>query len=168
MKLPPLPKWNKATDDIDANDLFALAQAQERSLLPPALTFPRTGQVWEAVRECEIGYVTSFNFDALKLGWVPGRRGPEQLVPPAYCGRARLLGGERVRVVWAEDPKPLTIWFQPVRYHELHEQIVPAETRAAPQYFGYRLTLPTAPTSRWLHPASEYFTEVFRRIEDVV
>jgi hypothetical protein len=54
-----------------------------------------------------------------------------------------------------------------LRYHELHESIVPAEVRNEPLYSHYRLILPTAPTARWLHQESEYFTEAFRPIEDV-
>src|SRR5437867_12050638 len=54
MKLPPPPKWNTKTDDIDSLDFLRHAQDQERSLLPPHTVFPRTGQIWEAVSGCEV------------------------------------------------------------------------------------------------------------------
>src|SRR5687767_12212667 len=53
IKLPPVPKWNKAVDDIDRADFARQSSAFERSLLPRDVVFPRTGQIWEAVRDCE-------------------------------------------------------------------------------------------------------------------
>ena len=167
MKLPPLPKWNQATDDIDTTDLFSLAQEYERSLLPSGITFPRTGQIWQAVRDCDVHFVASFTSDALQeSGWLPGRT-PPPVAPATPFGQTRLSCGERVRIVYADSPKPLAVWFQPLRYHELHERIVPAEVRSMPHYSHYRLALRTAPTSHWLHDESEVFTEAFRVIEDV-
>jgi len=168
MRLPPLPKWNKTTDDIDTSHLFALAQGHEQSLLPSGITFPRTGQIWEAVRDCEVHFVASFTSEALaESRWLPGRPPSQSIAPATPFGQARLSRSERVRVVFADDPKPLVVWFQPLRYHELHTHIVPVEVRSAPHYSHYRLALRTAPTSRWLHHESEFFTEAFRLIEDV-
>ena len=166
MKLPPLPKWNKATDDIDTGEFFARAQDYERSFLPSGIAFPRTGQIWEAMRDCQVNFVASFSSALLlKPAW-PGCHPPESAAPIPF-GQSRLAQGERVRVEFAEDSKPLAVWFQPLRYDELHESIVPAEVRNAPGYLQYRLILRTAPTLRWLHEASDYFTEAFRLIEDV-
>ena len=169
MKLPPVPKWNPVTDDIDTSHVFALAQEQQKALLPSGITFPRTGQTWEAVRDCEVHFVISFTSDALReLTWLPGRRESESgAPPPPTFGAARLSQGERVCVVFADADKPLTVWFQPLRYHELHESIIPAHVRSAPHYSHYRLTLLTAPTSRWLQNESVYFTEAFRLVENV-
>src|SRR5258705_12139953 len=124
MKLPPLPKWNKATDDIDTSELFARAQDYERSFLPSGITFPRTGQIWEALRECPVNFVASFS-SPLNPVW-PGNHPPDSAAPIPF-GQFRLAQGERVRVVFAEDSKPLVVWFQPQRYDELHDCIVPAE-----------------------------------------
>src|SRR5437867_675271 len=54
MLLPPIPKWKKLTDDIDYADFARRSQDFERSLLPRKVVFPRAGQIWEAVRECEV------------------------------------------------------------------------------------------------------------------
>src|SRR5438876_7930675 len=80
IKLPPLPKWNKLTDDIDSADFALRAQDYERSLLPPDLVFPRQGQIWEAVRDCEVNFIA---------------RTTNPLLPG---GRARIQQGERVRI----------------------------------------------------------------------
>src|SRR5579863_3640554 len=54
VKLPPLPQWNKLTDDIDWAESRLRSQDFERSLLPRDLIFPRSGQVWEAVSDCRV------------------------------------------------------------------------------------------------------------------
>src|SRR5437773_2096113 len=38
--LPPIPKWDKATDDFDHADFMRRSVDFERSLLPPKLVFP--------------------------------------------------------------------------------------------------------------------------------
>src|SRR2546425_570391 len=166
MKLPPPPKWNTATDDIDttewASNLFRRVQDRERSLLPSGIIFPHTGQIWEAVRDCEVYFIASFRRGSAfeELRWVPGQRRPDSPTPPA-CGRARLSRGEKVRVLSTDDPKPLVVWFHPLRYHKLQESIVPAEVRNARGYSHYRLTLRTAHLACCLQHETEYFTEAF-------
>ena len=164
MKLPPIPKWNSATDDIDANDLFARSQEYEKSLLPPDLTFPRAGQIWETIRDCQVQFMTLFQPPSPRdFGWISGQS--HNIVAP--FGQARLTQGERVQIEFTNETKPLVIWFRPLRYDELQEGIVPAEIRSMPLYCQYRLSLPTAPTSPWLRPGSEFFLTAFRLIEDV-
>src|SRR5262245_40680915 len=54
--LPPVPKWKRATDDIDTNDYAVLCHDYERALLPRDIRFPRPGQVWEATHDCEVPF----------------------------------------------------------------------------------------------------------------
>jgi hypothetical protein len=175
MRLPPIPKWNPATDDIDTSDLLRHAQDQfrqsqdrERSLLPSDIIFPRTGQIWEAVRDCEVHFFALFKpgLPFGELRWVPGERQPESTAPLPF-GTARLSQGEGVRVVFVDEPKPLTVWFQPLRYDELHTSIVPDDVRSAPRYSHYMLSLRTAHTACCSPDEPAYFTEAFRLIEDV-
>ena len=68
---------------------------------------------------------------------------------PAYAGRgkARLPHGERLRIVGLDDKeKPLHVALQPLRYMELHAQIVPEDVRRVPGYEGYELSLKMAKT----------------------
>ena len=148
MRLPPVPKWNRTTDDIDSKDVLRCARDYERSLLPPDLVFPRKGQIWEAVCDCEVRYIA----------WIP------KSFPSS--GVARLQRGERIRVLELDEPKPVYITFQPVRYHELHESIVPRETRLRPGYFRYVLSLRLAYTVCCLREETQFFCDLFRLVED--
>jgi len=141
MRLPPLPKWNRTTDDIDSNDFFRRSQDYERSLMPPDIVFPRAGQVWETVRDCEVQV----------LNWMIETKAP------MLWTNARLRQGERVRILQLDDPKPLSVRFKPVG--ELHERI-------APHSSGYELRIRMARTVPGLGEGTGYFNELFRLVED--
>jgi len=147
MILPPPPKWDRATDGLE--DACQWAWAYERSLLPPDILFPRTGQIWEVVRDCDVHFIA----------WIP-----KTILPG---GTARLQQGERVRIVTLDDPKPIQVRFQPVRYHELHESIVPADIRSQPGYLHYVLCLRIARTICCSRGEPGFFHELFRLVEDV-
>ena len=149
MVLPPLPRWSKTTDDVDTADFLRRSQDYERSLLPRNVNFPRTGQIWEAVRDCEVYF----------MAWVP------KAIPPG--GRARLQRGERVRILPLDDPRPMQVTFQPVRYHELRECIVPRDIRDRTGDQYYVLSLKTARTACCLQHEPGFFHELFRLVEDV-
>jgi len=91
--LPPIPKWNKATDDIDRLDYHRRSEDFERSFLPRNLVFPCEGQVWAAVRDCE----------------VHGRMLRQQRM--VSWDKVKLRKGERVRILPLDHPKPLHVNF---------------------------------------------------------
>ena len=151
MSTPAPSDWNKTVDDLLAEvsqgkrrqlstqeDEFQWAIDYERSLLPSTTVFPRGGQVWEAVCDCEVRF----------LGFLNGR------VPTS--GMARLPHGERVRIFSDDFPKAIHWTFRPLRYDELHESIVPEVIRSAPGYQGYLLDVRVG-----------RFNENFRLVEDV-
>src|SRR5262245_49027552 len=105
MILPPLPKWSKVTDDIDGADFLRRSLDYERSLLPPNLNFPRSGQIWEAVRDCEVPVLGCVIAPKAPMSWP----------------KAELRKGERVRILELDHPKPLQIRFQPLRWQGLQE-----------------------------------------------
>ena len=80
---------------------------------------------------------------------------------PVIWPKARLQRGEKVRILELDGPKPLTVFFAPVRYAELQESI-------APQSLDYRLSLRTARTFTSLCPLDESacFSDLFRLVED--
>jgi hypothetical protein len=149
IRLPPIPKWNKSTDDIDSKDFVQRSEDYERSLLPPDINFPRAGQIWESVSDCEVNF----------SGWTPTN-------PIFPGGMARLRQGERVRILTLDDPKPIWVSFQPVRYHALQESIVPLDIRNRPGYQRYALSLRTAYTVCCSREEKGYFHELFRLVED--
>ncbi len=147
MKLPPPPKWDRGIDGPE--DAWKWAADYERSLLPGDIIFPHAGQIWEAVRDCEVNFIALI---------------PKTILPG---GRTRLEERERVRIL-TDDPKPIHVTFQPVRYHELHPSIVPQDIRNRPGYLYYWLSLRIARTPSCLHEEPGFFHEIFRLVEDVV
>ena len=85
------PTWSKAVDGLENS--FEWALSIERSWLPSGLAFPREGQVWEAVHDCEIPIL------------------PLVLIQPLKFHSAQIKAGERVRVVHVDGPKPLYVSF---------------------------------------------------------
>jgi hypothetical protein len=148
MKLiPPPPKWDRTVDGLAGSSTWV--SEFERSFLPPDIVFPRVGQIWETVRDCEVTFIAFI---------------PKTILP---CGRARLQQGERVRIL-TEEPKPTRITFQPVRYQELHSVIVPEEIRERPGYSYYWLSLRIARTPCCLlHEEPGFFHELFHLVPDV-
>ena len=57
--LPPLT-WNKTTDGPNEVDLILWSENYHRSLLPPETVFPCEGQIWGAIRDCDVGFEASF------------------------------------------------------------------------------------------------------------
>ena len=160
----PNPKWNKTTDDLDSDDFLLnfvrWAEDHERSGMPQSIIFPRTNQIWETLCDCEVNFNAFFTGPAFEPIWLPGRRHVE-LTKPLPFGRTRLLRGERVRIESADDPKPVVIWFKPLRYQVLQESIVPEGVRKMPHYSHYTLSLRLARASCCLQEEPTYFTEVF-------
>ena len=128
--LPPIPKWSQAVDDIDGLDYRERSQDFERSLLPNSLVFPRDGEVWEVVRNCEVcGHRVLGNRMALT--------------------KVRLRKGERVRILPLGHPKPLQVMFRRLRPDEASYDLsvrmartVPGQGAQEPAYFNelFRLT----------------------------
>lgn len=106
---------------------------------PPA-PFPRKGQIWEVIDGCDTQIEYLFT------------------APIALSGSGSLTAGERVCVMTEPaNPQPPEVSFQPVRYAELHDHLVPPDIRNTPRYKQYVLSVKT-----------EYFYEHFRLIEDGV
>ena len=115
------------------------ARDYEKSLLPADAIFPKEGQVWEAVSECEVDFEVFF--------CAPGG-GP--------AGTFRLAGGERVRIGSLTNTEGLFVHFVPLRYEQLQDVIVAPQVRANPRYSDYALGAKTG-----------YFNAHFRLVEDL-
>ncbi len=139
-------------------DVVRRARDFERSFLPRGIVFPREGQIWEAVRDCQVGFLAWFTKAALvqELATPPPKG-------PLSCGPARLNRGERVRILSVDDPRPLTVSFVPVRYAELQDVLVPEHVRTRLGYSHYQLTATTARTFG-IEKTADYFTDCFRLV----
>ena len=107
-----------------------LAKAYQRRRLPPDIRFPKTGEIYEAIDNLTVEYVTAY------------------LAPFTGGGRAALPRGERVRVRELSCPEPLGVYCDPLNYDALHDRIVSAEERAHEQYDGYYLSIDTMNLNR--------------------
>jgi hypothetical protein len=136
------PKWNRAVDGLEDAGNWALDL--EWSRIRTDAVLPIEGQIWEAVRDCEVPLrasisrapISAINFAGLSPAGINLLLG---------SATARLCSGERVRIV-ESGPKPVTVRFVPVRYEQLHDSLVPLQLRHAPGYSGYTLQLKLART----------------------
>lgn len=149
MSKPAPPGWNKTIADlfkevqrgerlVIGGDEGDWAREYERSLLPTGTVFPRDGQIWEALADCDVTVMTIF------------------ATPGSGSEHATLSRGERVRISGGTGPQPLSVSFLPVRYDALHESLVSRATRRTPRYGGCSLSVKTV-----------YFNDHFRLFEDV-
>src|SRR5437016_2698410 len=111
MKIPLAPRWNMAVDGLEE------AVEWMKSLQPANTVFPRVGQLWEALQDCEMFSMARFEGQ------------------PSKAQMSRLARGEKVRVVGILDPSHLR--FVPLRYDELHNVMVPMDIRATLGYTAY-------------------------------
>jgi hypothetical protein len=158
------PKWDRAVDGLESAGNWVMEF--ERSWLPSNIVFPRAGQIWEAVCDCEVPFRASIDFHPAfnKAFVVPAD--PMSFMKLAF-GVAKLRTGEKIRVLDADGPRPVQVHFVPVRYQELHEDIVPEATRNYPGYSGYVLHLKTAKTVVEFNTDRQtYFTEAFQLVKD--
>src|ERR1051326_5516482 len=132
--LPEL-KWDKALDSIDFGGLGQWMADYERSLLPANTVFPRDGQIWETIRDCEVPFRALVSWPQPPFSKVMLSNGV--IVPqwwtkdaPAFlpCGVGRLEKSERVRVKTEPEfpgfagPKSIRAILMPLRYDELQDR----------------------------------------------
>lgn len=171
---PPL-QWDQATDGPDSVASSRWLQEFERSQLPPDTVFPEPGQVWQARRDCVVGVVAIMelkdshpakNID-LKDGEIIAFFATEGLFPPVPFGPARLVKGEKVRIIERTDftesscPRPLLVNFRSLRHKAMEKEIVSQKIRAIPEYQDYALQIATA------RPRT-YLNVDFELVEDLV
>jgi hypothetical protein len=145
--LPPVPKWNPKTDDMDGADFLQQCQDFERTFLPREVVFPRAGQIWEAVRDCQVHVHLCQPIVDLK-----------QLM---MWQDARLRRGERVRILPSDHPKPLSVNFARARDGAIEQTASKAEV----DQVLWLKTAHTFPVPASGKPAG-YFTELFRLVQE--
>jgi O-acetyl-ADP-ribose deacetylase (regulator of RNase III) len=108
-------------------DSKALANAKKLSmaLMPKGLFYPTGGEVFEALADTEINYMTHF------------------MAPYTGGAKAILLKGERVIVSKPNRGKPISYYCDAINFIEVEKRIVPSLDRDEPAYNGYSLSIGT-------------------------
>jgi hypothetical protein len=140
-KIPPAPPgWNKTLSDLIAESKpgqhigppeTEWARDYERSLLPPDVRFPRKGDIYEALEDMEIKYLTR---------WA---------APFTGGGKAILKNGERIKVT--NDPvelRPIGVYLEALDYPTLEERMVPSAERNSEKYRGFYFAVKTLDLNR--------------------
>jgi hypothetical protein len=136
MDFPPAPAgWNKTLEDLCAEMHSGIrksidgqeaewARNYERSLLPETIRFPGPGDVYEAIDDIEVQYVTHW------------------LAPYTGSGSAIIKQREKIVVDGGCDPEPLGVYALPEDY-KLEMRMIPQEDRTDGKYGGFHLSIST-------------------------
>lgn len=131
------PEWNLKFSDLMAEmragkrksivrQELDWAKEYERSLIPEGYRFPQKGEMYEALKDMTVDYIT------------------EWAAPYSGGGEANLITGEQI---WIDkeikDPKPVGAYAIPVKYRQLEQRIVPKEERENPKYGSFYFYLTT-------------------------
>ena len=107
------------------------AREYERSLLPADTRFPRKGDVYEAVEDVQIQFMTA---------WA---------APFTGSGEGVLKKGERVFVDQEPStPKPTGVYAVAMDYESTESRLVPESERSDPKYSGFYFSLKTVALNR--------------------
>jgi O-acetyl-ADP-ribose deacetylase (regulator of RNase III) len=91
-----------------------------------SLDYPKGGEVYEALQDTQISYLTHF------------------MAPYTGGDKAIILKGERILVSEPNNPKPSGYYCYPLNADEVEIRIVPSSDRNDPQYNGFSLFIDTS------------------------
>ena len=124
--------WNKRVRDLIAErrsvsaQEFAWARTYERAQLRTWARFPRDGDVYEALADMAISYVTHWR------------------APFTGGDTGRLRGGTLVRVtVYPHEPEPVDVHAKPLDTERVEREIVSEADRRSAKYAGFSLAIST-------------------------
>jgi hypothetical protein len=140
--LPPAPHgWNKTIEDLFdearsgkrasvGSPEIDWARDYERSLLPAGTRFPKKGDMYEARRDVQVGYVTSWG------------------APYTGGGTGELKTGERVIVENDPLPRPIYAFGKAIDYARVEARMIPEKDRTSEKYAGFYVYLKTVDLAR--------------------
>jgi hypothetical protein len=107
------------------------------------VAFPRVGQIWQALRDCEIGYLRPLPHAGL------------------FPSRTKIAAGQNVRIVHVDGSQPVFVSFLPLDTEGSNQE--PTTERC----FGTTLQLKTVKTIADFDPKNRqmFFMEAFKLIE---
>jgi hypothetical protein len=150
MNIPPAPPgWNKTIADLSAEMKKGIrksfgspevewARDYERSLLPKDIRFPKQGDIYEAIEDVPVHYMTAWR------------------APFTGGGDGQLKKGERVVIKDKPiDSRPIGVYAEAANYASLEERIVPSAERNDPKYAGFYFSFKTLELNRKFRLVSE-------------
>jgi hypothetical protein len=140
--------WNKTLEDLrrDAKaglrphlisaDEVAWAVKYEKSLLSPTTRFPRNGEVYEAIQDTVVTYLTQWR------------------APYTGSGEGIIKAGERISVFTIE-PEPVGVNAAPLDMAGFAARNISEAERSSPKFSGFVLFIKTAQVNRDFHLVSD-------------
>lgn len=135
---PPIPRgWDKTVDDLVAEmrggeresisgPEIMWAREYERSLIPAGVRFPRRGDVYEALHEFTVQYLTAWK------------------APYTGSGEGLIKKGDRFVVNQdPSGPEPIAVCVRARNYDEVEQRIVPQSDHQHPKYDGFYFVFKT-------------------------
>jgi O-acetyl-ADP-ribose deacetylase (regulator of RNase III) len=101
------------------------ARKLSKALMPTGLFYPKGGEVFEAIQDTQIIYLTHF------------------MEPYTGGDKTKILKGERVIVSKPNQEKQLSYYCYPIESTEIENRIIPLSDRDNPTYNGYSLSIDT-------------------------
>lgn len=101
-----------------------------KDLLPSGLFYPIGGEVFEALEDIEVDYLTHWS------------------APYTGGGKAILLKGEKITAGKPQEKKQLSYNCSPINYQEVEHRIVPLADINEMKYGGYSLSIDTVVLNR--------------------
>jgi len=101
------------------------ARKLSKALMPTGLFYPKGGEVYEAIQDIQISYLTHF------------------MAPFTGGDKAKLFKGERVIVSKPNQSKPLGYYCYPINDDEIEHRIIPNSDKNDPAYNGFSLSIDT-------------------------
>lgn len=101
------------------------ARKLSKALMPTGLFYPKGGEVFEAVQDVQITYLTHF------------------MAPYTGGDKAKILKGERVIISKHNQDKPLGYYCYPINADKVEERIIPSSDKNDSAYNGFSLSIDT-------------------------
>jgi hypothetical protein len=140
---PPRPQgWNLTIADLMAemnagkrksigSPEAEWARDYERSLIPADTRFPKQGDVYEALHDTPVHFMTAWN------------------APFTGGGESVLKAGDKVLVdQMPHEPKPISFYAVALDYSAVETRVVPESDRTNPKYAGFYFSLKTVDLNR--------------------
>jgi hypothetical protein len=139
---PRPPGWNLTIADLmaemNAGKRKSLdgpevewAREYERSLIPVDTRFPRQGDVYEALHDAPVHFMTAWS------------------APFTGGGESVLKAGDKVLVdQMPHDPKAISVYAVALDYSAMETRVVPESERTSPKYAGFYFSLKTVDLNR--------------------